>query len=966
MVCIYKQNRGGKAMTPFLKSVAQDIYTKFNEDLADIAIVFPNKRAGLFFNEYLVQLSNRPVWCPRYMTISELFEGCTDSITGDTILLVSKLYTLYCKHTHSNESIDQFYYWGELLIKDFDDIDKNLVDADKIFANLYDLRKMGSGNDTLDEEQKAAIQQFFRNFRPEEKSELKERFLKIWEVMGNIYHDFRTTLRSEKIAYEGLLYRDAIENNDNLTFPEKKYIFVGFNALNRVESKLFDILKERNQALFYWDYDSSYTDAPHHEAGHFMRQNLKRYPNALENICTEHFSTPKNLRIVSGATDTIQTRYVPEWIKEHHEDKEIETAVILCDETKLEATLHTIPPEVENINVTMGFPIAHTPVFTLVKLLVELQTHGYDEQHNTFVLETVHKILCHPYVQQCSSNAPTLDKHICEKRLFFPELKLLQADDFLAGIFTRRTDNSMWLASIGDIIYKIASNTKNRNNKEAENNLFEELFCEALLKTFTQAQRLISILEESNMQMQQSTIGNLFMRILSMQSIPFHGEPVVGLQVMGLLETRNLDFKNIILLSANEGNLPKSSGDNSFIPYNLRRAFGLTLSEHRDSIYAYNFYRLLQRAENITLVYNNSADSATRGECSRYILQLQAVNNFNIEKVYLEAEQQNTKTTVAAVSKSDAMIKKLKHYFDFSSNKNAHEMSPTGINRYLACPMRFFYYYVMGLRKPDEIATRLEANDFGTIFHAAAENFYKQLTKGEQKIIEKSDLAPYIEKDALLYKFIDEAFNENFFKQQEGKPAYDGEQFINREVLHRFLLRLLKCDALHTPFKYIGSEQAVSFPFTIQTNRGEKIEFHIGGRVDRMDEKDGTLEIIDYKTGGKEEIPQNIEQLFAYEGKHPGYIFQSMLYCIAAVESKLALKASPSLMYIHNKSSAAREDFVVKIAGQPIKDINTHRGEFMQHMQKTLEEIFNTDVPFTPTDDKNRCEWCDYKDLCGR
>lgn len=951
-------------MTPFLKSVAEEIYKRFNGDLADVAVVFPNKRAGLFFNEYLVRLSDRPVWCPKYKTISELFEECTDSIIGDNILLVSKLYKIYCKHTHSDESIDRFYYWGELLIKDFDDIDKNLVDADKIFANLRDLREIGSAGDTLDEEQKAAIQQFFRNFKPEEKSELKERFLKIWEVIGDIYKEFRTTLREEKTAYEGLLYRDALEKSDNLVFPEKKYLFVGFNALNRVEKKLFDILQERGQALFYWDYDISYTDAVWHEAGRFMRQNLKRYPNALTNGCTDNFGIKKNLRIVSGATDSIQIRYIPDWIREHLGKKEIETAVILCDETKLESVLHTIPSEVQNINVTMGFPIAHTPVFTLVKQLVELQTHGYDEQRGAFMLEAVHKILCHPYVQQCSPHAQKLDRHICNKRIFFPDTATLHADDFLARIFTRRTDNAMWMASIGDLIFQIANNTDNSQNRE--NNLYEELFREALLKTFTQTQRFISIIEESSMQMQQATFGNLFMRVLSMQSMPFHGEPVVGLQVMGLLETRNLDFKNIILLSAGEGNLPKATSENSFIPYNLRRAFGLTLSEHRDSIYAYNFYRLLQRADNITLVYNSSVESSTRGECSRYILQLQASNNYNIEKIYLEAEQQNRKTTTEGIQKTAAMMEKLLQRFDFRRNTDAQEMSPTGINRYLACPMRFFYYYVMGLRKPDEIVTQLQANDFGTIFHAAAEEFYCQLTNGNTQIIEKSDLTPYIEKNALLYKFVDEAFNKHFFKQEDGHPGYDGEQFINREVLHRFLLRLLRCDAQHTPFKYVGSEQAVSFPITMQTADEKEIELHLGGRVDRMDEKDGTLEIIDYKTSGKEESPKSLEQVFAYEGKHPGYIFQSMLYSIAAVESKMAVKASPALMYINSKESARREEYVVKIAGRPISDINTHKEEFMQHLQKTLHEIFDVSTPFTPTDDITRCEWCDYRDICER
>lgn len=951
-------------MTPFLKTVAEDIFNRFNGNLADIAIVFPNKRAGLFFNEHLVQISNKPVWSPEYITISELFEDCTDYVLGDPILLVSKLYSAYCKHTHSKEDIDSFYYWGEMLIKDFDDIDKNLVDTKKIFSNLHDLHAIGNVSDVLDEEQRNAIKQFFKNFNPEEKSELKERFLKIWEVMESIYNDFKAALKKEKIAYEGMLYREALENIEKKNFAYKKFIFVGFNALNRVEKKLFDILQTKGMALFYWDYDIAYTDSKYHEAGKFMRENIKRYPNALECIAFDNLKGNKNIRIVSAATDSIQMRYIPEWIEEHIEEREIETAVILCDETKLEPVLHTIPSVVKNINVTMGFPLAHTPIFHLVKTLISLQTEGYDEQHKTFTLEAVHNILCHPYILQCSPHAEALDKNLCDNRFFFPEPSLLQSDDLLTRIFTRRTDNTLWLASIGDIIYEIA--TKINNRKGTHSDIYEALFHEALLKAFTQAQRFISIFESGELQMKQSTIGKLFMRVLSMQSMPFHGEPVVGLQIMGLLETRNLDFKNVILVSANEGNLPKSSNDNSFIPYNLRRAFGLTLSEHRDSIYAYNFYRLMQRAQNITLVYNSAIDSTMRGECSRYILQLQSDNRHNIEKIYLGAEQSSHELNPAKIEKTTEILEKLVQYFDYSQGKKGHILSPSGINRYLACPLRFYYYYLTGLRKYEDTANELQANDFGTIFHAAAEKFYKKLTINGAKTIERGDLAPYIEKPILLYGFIDEAFNEIFFKKNQGKPIYDGEQFINREVLHRFLLRLIKCDAQHAPFKYIGSEQEVSFSMETQTATGKKIKLKLGGRVDRMDEKNGTLEIIDYKTGGKEETPKGLEQVFAYEGEHPGYIFQSILYSVAAIESGMTKKASPSLMYIHRDSQAKREDYIVKIGGVPINDVNSLRNDFLEFMQNKLDEIFNINVPFTPTDDIKRCEWCDYKDICSR
>ena len=952
-------------MTPFLKSVAEDIFKKFNNELADIAIVFPNKRAGLFFNEYLVQNSGHPVWSPRYMTISELFQESNDILIGDTILLVSKLYREYCRHTGSNESIDHFYYWGELMIKDFDDIDKNLIDADKIFSNLVSLRDIGNANDFLDEEQCNAIKQFFKNFRPEENGKLKDSFLKVWKVINAIYHSFGAALRKENIAYEGMLYRDTIENIRNISFPCKKYIFVGFNALNRVESKLFDTLKEREQALFYWDYDTVYTDVNYHEAGRFMRENLKRYPNELKEYDYDNLSKEKSITIVSAATDSIQARYVPKFIGEHLDDKEIETAVILCDEKLLEAVQHTIPPEVKNINITMGFPISHSPVYSLMSMLIELQISGYDEEHRTFTLDSVHSLLNHPYVIQCSENAQKIDKEVVENRILFPPLTLLQCDDFLAKIFTRRTDNALWFASLADIVSSIAS--KIGKMTENEENIYEGLFNEALLKVFTQAQRFITLLESDDISMQQSTVGRLFMRVLSSQSMPFHGEPIVGLQIMGLLETRNLDFKNIIILSTNEGNLPKVSSENSFVPYNLRRAFGMTLSEHRDSIYAYNFYRLLQRAENITIVYNSSVDSSSGGECSRYILQLQANRNYRIEKKYLDSKESNSHSEVKEVVKNRAMIEHLLRYFDFKTNRKAHVMTPSAINRYIDCPLQFYYYYLMNLKRYEEVTSEIKPNEFGSIFHAAAEEFYNKITAGKRVVINKGDLETYIKKDALLYEFVDKAFNDIYFKNEDGKPVYDGEQFINREVLHRFLLRLIKIDYEKAPFTYIGSEIKLSFKYSdAQTADGNNVELLIGGMADRIDEKDGVLNIIDYKTGKSEEKSATMDKIFAHDGDTMGYILQSMLYSIAAIESGMSNEAIPSLMYIHKKEKACYRDFVVKIDKEPIESINKHKEEFLRNLKACIDEIFNVNIPFYPTDDKDRCEWCAYKQICDR
>lgn len=951
-------------MIPFLRHVAEDLFAKYGNNLADIALVFPNKRAGLFFNEYLVSLSNEPIWCPAYMTINELFQENSENIEADPILLVSKLHKIYCKHTGSNESLDKFYYWGELLIKDFDDIDKNMANVEKLFTNLKELRSFGNLSETLNEEQKDAIRRFFNNFKPEEESNIKKRFLDLWKVLLPIYLDFRRTLRNEKTAYGGMLCRDVIENDEQLVFPYSKYVFVGFNALNRVEDSMFKILQKKGKALFYWDYDTSYITNIRHEAGRFMLENLKQYPNELQKDIYTNLFKEKNITFVSASTENIQTRYLSDWLEKNVHGNEIETAVILCDEGLLEQVLHTIPPSVENINVTMGYPIIHTPAYSFMRRLIDLQIKGYDETQNRFRYETVHAMLKHTYTLQCSDNAATIDMEITAARDFFPSLKRLQVDDFLKKIFTHATDNETWIENIRDIIYAVSINIR---NKEQYNDAYEELFSEALFCVYTQIQRISSLLKTGEIQLHLTTLASLLMRIIGSLTLPFHGEPVVGLQIMGLLETRNLDFKNIIMLSANENNLPQNNNDNSFIPYNLRRAFGLMLSEHRNSIYAYNFYRLIQRSENITMVYNCSEDGAGQGERSRYMLQMQSERKEEINEIYLKACHENNVEQPFAVNKTPRIMERLRNIFDFSKNKDALILSPSGINRYLDCPLKFFYYYISDLKVTQEIAETIQAADFGNIFHRSAELLYKKITEDGNVNIVKSQLEPYIKKTALLYPFIDRAFKECFFKNDESeKPQYDGLQFINREVLHRFLVRLVKMDAEYAPFRYVGSEKGATFPIEINTVEGEKIKLKIGGRVDRMDVKNNTLNIIDYKTGGKPEFPENIEELFDRNGKRYGYILQAMLYCCAALVSKMTEKVSPSLVYIHKQAEAIRENYIIKIKKEPVTDFSLYYEQFISCLDKLLCEIFDINVPFSPTEKKERCAFCDYRQLCGR
>ena len=982
-------------MTPFLKLVAEDVYKRFNGHLEDVAIVFPNKRAGLFFNRYLLESSNNePLWSPKYLSVGELFQENSDLAVGDPILLVSKLYKVYIDSMRGNgtdaeceksaESLDSFYYWGEMLIKDFDDVDKHLANAKQLFANIKELREIGTAKDTLDEQQVKSIAQFFENFKPESNGKIEGKFQKIWERLFTVYTNFRETLRQAGIAYEGMLYRDVIESGREIALNYDKYIFVGFSALNEVETRMFDYINKQGKALFYWDYDNFYINDPTQEAGYFMRKNISKFRGVFDKELFNNLRTDKEVTVIETVNDSSSIRYISTWLDKNLTENEIDTAIVLCDETMLEPTLHTIPQEanghpIRHMNVTMGFPITHTPVFGLVKLLVDLQTRGWSEKQQSFTMSFVCELLKHPYVVQGSPKSRDLRHKLISEKIFFPSSEVLHRDEFLTALFTRTADNKEWLEGMSSLIYGIA---RSQYNSES-NALYDQLFVEAILKVYTQCQRLVQLLDSGDLDMQQATIGKLLIRMLSSQRLPFHGEPVVGLQIMGLLETRNLDFKNIILLGVNEGNLPKNSGENSYIPYNLRKAFGLTLSEHRDSIYSYYFYRLLQRAEKVTLVYNSSADSKTRGECSRYILQLLGNKLYDIERIALSSQQSTTTIEVKEMVKTQEMIEVLRNRFDTTYNSNAGTLTPSAINKYIDCGLRFFYYYVMKMKPLEEVDEDFKDNDFGTVFHKAAENLYEKIiTKANTTTVTASALQHYIDNPGLLYEFIDNAFRTEYFKNNT--PVYNGEQYIKRGVMHHFLLRLVKMDAAYAPFQYVGSEAKIEMPCSFVSGCNN-ISVKLGGTIDRVDYKGDTIDVVDYKTGGGEKDDGNmsLDDIFAHKKKAAGYHLQAFLYSIALrnamasstgngcewvkkITSPDARKISPQLLYVHHKDNASRKEYVVKMAKTPVDDISVIETEYMSRMEALLAEIFDIDKPFVPATDSKKCEYCDYKEICGK
>lgn len=959
-------------MESFLKLVAADLYKHTKGNLAHTAVVFPNKRAVLFFNEYLAQESDSPIWSPAYVSISELFRSLSPWEVGDPVKLVCELYKIFRRETQSTETLDDFYFWGEMLISDFDDADKNKVDTDKLFSNLQDLRNIMDDYTFIDDEQEEAIRQFFQNFSIERRTALKERFISLWDVLGNIYKGFRESLASQNIAYEGMMYRHVIEHLDVDKLPYEKYVFVGFNVLNKVEHTLFTQLKDVGKAVFYWDYDEFYMkenrQAVTHEAGEFIRRNLRDFPSPLSGELFKNLSKPKEVHYIASSTENAQARYLPQWIRNNLTTPEKETAVVLCNEALLQPVLHSLPAEVKHVNITMGFPLSQTPVYSFLIALLELHTHGFNFKSGRYTFQSVVTLLKHPYTRQLTGQAELLEKELTRNNRFYPLPGELGKDEFLTRLFTPLSGNLNLCIRLSETLQQVAGIYQANTSGTEDTDAFNQLYRESLFKAYTTINRFRTLIEEDELTVQSETFRRLLVKVLSATNIPFHGEPAIGMQVMGVLETRNLDFRHLVLLSVNEGQLPKSGGDSSFIPYNLRKAFGMTTIEHKIAVYAYYFYRLLQRAERITLMYNTSSDGLNRGEWSRFMLQFLIEWPHPITRQFLEAGQSPQGTSPITVEKTPDVMRRMQSLFDVRANPKA-KFSPSALNYYLDCPLKFYYRYVAGLSAPDEVSAEIDSATFGSIFHYAAEHIYKDLTT-HGKVINKEALETLLRNEVKLQDYVDTAFKKLFFNvPQNEKPEYNGVQLINSAVIARYLKQLLQNDLRYAPFTFIASEMEVDEPIDIQTPKGV-IKSRIGGIIDRMDSKDGTLRIVDYKTGGDADTPPHVESLFIPDKKRSNYVFQTFLYAAIMCRKQPTMKIAPALLYIHR---AATETYSPVIQmGEPrkpkeaVEDFSKYEKEYRERLQGLLEEIFNPEKSFTQTEIIEKCTYCDFKALCKR
>ena len=949
----------------FLEYVAEDIIGKYGTDLSRIAVVFPNKRAALFLNEHLARIAGQPVWSPAYITISDLFRQHTDLKPADPIKLICDIHKSFTKCTGIDETLDHFYGWGQLLLADFDDIDKNMADADSIFCNLKDIHELDDIS-YLDDEQKEMLKRFFANFSDDIESELKKRFLSLWSHFGDIYHDYNRRLTEQGIGYEGAIYR-KVASEETLHLKYDKYLFVGFNLIQKVERVLFSRLMKEGKAKFYWDFDEYYMPTARAQQSASVPNNtasfaayLTDFPNELDNTDRDIYANmrrPKRIRFISSPTENAQARFASNWLLENDRYKAgRKTAVVMCDESILLPIMHSLPPEADKVNITSGFPLAMTPVASLVMLLFDLYTLGLRKKGTAFNPHYLKKLMAHPYA-----------RHLQEVHLKGVHLSQVHQE------------KEMHQEGIAELLQHIATLVKQVGIATKQEG--DALTQESVFRMFTILNRLAALADSGDLLVDNTTLRRLVSQLVGAASIPFHGEPVIGVQIMGVLETRNIDFDNVLLLSCNEGNMPKGVNDSSFIPYSIRKAHGLTTIDNKVAIYSYYFHRLLQRAGDITIAYNNSTDNGHTGEMSRFMLQLLVESGQKIDHYSLTAKNQPTPLMPKAIEKDETALSKL---------EEMSRLSPSAINTYIRCKLAFYYQYIAHIKEPDSDPETIDNRMFGNIFHRAAYLIYKDITD-HSPVIEKAHIQAYLSNRKLLASVVDRAFEEEECKTNNGL------QIINREVIIEYITKLLKIDQQLCPFSILAMEEEAKvytqLSFTIPpshhltTSPGgalvssaptKQYNLTIGGIIDRLDvvtdKQTGKrrIRVVDYKTGNKPSSAiKSIEEVFDPKNitsKHSNYFLQAILYSLIVSRSKEWNAAndavSPALLFI---KQAATNDYdpTLCIDKHPISDVTVYEEEFLTKLKETVADMYSPDAAFTPTDDRKKCELCPYRMLCG-
>ncbi len=955
-------------MNGFLSSIAEYLFNNYKSDFKNISLVFPNRRSGVFFTEELKKIAaGNTIWIPDITTINDFMSKYSDYNQAEHIQLLSELYLIYKKTANSSESFDNFLPWGEILLSDFNDIDKYLVNAESVFINVKNFKSIENTFDFLTDEQKLTLKRFFDTFDDEKSTKLKENFKKIWEIMLPLYEEFKHRLHKKQLAYEGMIYRNACDNIKNLhpdDYKGGKMFFIGFNAITPAEEEIFTILKNIEKAVFFWDYDNYYIKNKNMEAGLFLRKFIKKFPPEPLNKSFDNLKN-KNIQVISASTNHAQIFKTSNIIADINTNNYSDTAIILSDEELLLPMLNNIPDTIKDINITMGYPVKDSLSANFIEQLIVLQQNIKIKKDNkaSFYYKNVISILRHPFVVRLyDEQAQKCVKTITEDNLYYVDAKNLSENQLFKLIFkatASKDDFVEYIENLLSFLYGqlwIVDDSTNSFTVEKE----------FLYRLWTQIQTLHQQLTQYNIDLQLTTYFHLLRKVIKSLRVPFEGEPVSGLQIMGFLETRNLDFKNIVILSVNEGVIPSASRKASFIPYSLRKGFNLPAGDFNDAVYAYYFYRIMQNAENVFMLYNQSAGGMATGEKSRLIYQLEYNNDFKVET---NEESQNIEVISnreISIEKDDKIWQIMQKYLQ---NNDRRKLSPSALSSYLQCSLQFYFKAIAGIRESDEVEETVDARLFGNIFHKAAEKVYKPYFE-TKTLIDKELLNKISKNKSDIHKIINQAFTETFYGSNTTKEfKIEGKNRIVFDVIEKYLLKLIEKDIEYAPFSIVGLEKNVSAEIDFTANN-TKLTAEIGGQIDRMDRTDSFLRIIDYKTGNDELKFKTLQDVFNRDEikKHKA-IFQTFLYSYVVNRVNFPDEVILPMVYQVKKLFTPKVDFEITskecqeyVSGK----FSGIKNDVEDYIKDLLSELFDREIPFTQTENTDNCKYCNYKDICGR
>lgn len=959
-------------MKPFLYQVASLFYEKWEAEVSRLAFVFPNRRTGLFFQKYLSEVADTPLFSPTILTINDLFIQLSGKQSADRISMLFILYDIYIRQSGSTETFDEFLYWGEMLLNDFDDIDKYMANARMLFSNVTDLREIENDFDFLSDEQIAAIRSFWSSFYPRGDTPNQQQFLAVWQVLYDLYEEFRATLAAEGKGYEGMIFREVVESMERGESPDLPYeriVFVGLNALSVSEERFLAQLQKREIADFYWDYVSDKVTDPDNKASYFVSRNLKSFPSSMKLPPEEKVKT--EIEVIGIPSGIGQAKYVytllSDWCKEAEMSSEeaLRTAVILPDEHLLIPVLNAIPEQIRRINVTMGYPLAGTPVASLIEYILALQKNvRYIDRNPLFYFRDVLPVLNHRYILSTSSEIiSSLVKEITENNKIYISHTELEKTPLLEILFTPVTGVeafSDYLIKVLEELNKVMSALSDEEEEDAPQRT-NDLEQEFIFHYFTTVNRMKEVMKDARIEMKIDTFFRLLKRVTDTITIPFHGEPLSGLQIMGVLETRALDFDRLIILSMNEGIFPQRKAANSFIPYNLRRGFGLPTYEHQDSVWAYHFYRLIERASHVSLLYDTRSNGLQTGEVSRFVHQLHYHYEVPMRDKLVVYNVSSSETPPLAVPKREDIMRRLDAYRKGGSKA----ISASAINTYLDCPLKFYFSVVEGIREEEEVSETIESDVFGSILHKVMEELYKPF-QGKMVTV---DLLKAIRKDtALLTGAIARAFASEFFKTEVVR-SLTGQNYLIGEMIRKYVEKILERDGKLTPFVYIESERKINGLISLSDHS----EIRLKGFIDRVDEVLDAIRIIDYKSGSGTTTFSSIESLFNKEEKDRAKaVMQVFMYCwmYAHFTENKGKTIQPGIYYVRSLFSDPFDPSVYhrieRGKSEKVEDFSGYAQAFEEGLRGCLDEIFNPEIPFTQTPTGKACSYCPFKGICGK